>query len=255
MTQNANSPMGIVTMSSNNELVTDSMAIAEGVERPHSSIIKLIRENLSDFEAFGLVRFEIQPRSAGQHGGGDTEYAILNEHHATLLVTFMRNIGVVKEFKKRLVKEFFRMRDELNKRPASANEELSRMDILKLAMQSEEERLRLEQEKQLLECRIEQDAPKVAFHDKVSAAPDAISVAKAAKILGTGQQRLFAYLRQIGWVTRRNEPYQSKIESGYLDVKLGNWEHPDHGLKQSVTTLITGKGIAKLQGMMGQAAA
>ncbi|EAY0927167.1 KilA-N domain-containing protein [Salmonella enterica] len=27
----------------------------------------------------------------------------------------------------------------------------------------------------------------------------------------------------------------------------GSWSHPDHGVQQSVTTLITGKGLAKLQ--------
>jgi len=96
----------------------------------------------------------------------------------------------------------------------------------------------------------EEDAPKVAFHDKVIVAPDAITVAQAAKTLGTGQRRLFARLRELGWVTRRNEPYQAKIEASLLDVKLGSWEHPDHGLKQSVTTLVTGKGLAKLEHLL-----
>lgn len=242
----------IVTLNDTGCPVTTSLAIAEGVERPHASIIKLIRENLSDFEAFGLVGFEIQPRSAGQHGGGDTEYAILNEHHATLLITFLRNIGIVKEFKKRLVKAFFEMRDELNKRQAPTVENLSRLEILQLAMQSEEERLRLEQEKRQLEHQLEEEAPRVAFAKQVEIAQDAISVAQAAKILGTGQRRMFSFLRSIGWVTRRNEPYQAKIEAGYLDVKLGSWNHPDHGLQQSVTALVTGKGLAKLQKLWGE---
>jgi phage antirepressor YoqD-like protein len=237
----------IVTLNDTGLPVTTSLAIAEGVERPHASIIKLIRENLSDFEAFGLVGFEIQPRSAGQHGGGETEYAVLNEHHATLLITFLRNIGIVKEFKKRLVKAFFEMRDELNRRQAPAVESLSRLEILQLAIQSEEERLRLERENEQLEHRLEEEAPRVAFAKQVEIAHDAISVAQAAKILGTGQRRLFSFLRQIGWVSRRNEPYQSKIETGYLDVKLGSWDHPNHGLQQSVTALVTGKGLAKLQ--------
>lgn len=77
-------------------------------------------------------------------------------------------------------------------------------------------------------------------------------MAQAAKILGTGRQRLFAFLRQAGWVTRKNEPYQSKIEAGYLDVKLGSWEHPDHGVQQSVTALVTGKGLIKLRALWEQ---
>ncbi|MCX4025119.1 phage antirepressor KilAC domain-containing protein [Endozoicomonas sp. SM1973] len=91
--------------------------------------------------------------------------------------------------------------------------------------------------------------PKVEFHDQVAKAHDAITVGEAAKIIGTGRNRLFEYLRQIGWVTRYNQPYQHKIEQGLLNVKLSQFEHPDEGLKQKVTTLVTGKGLTKLQQM------
>lgn len=72
-------------------------------------------------------------------------------------------------------------------------------------------------------------------------------MAQAAKILGTGQRRLFAFLRQQHWVSRHNEPYQAKIEQGLLDVKISDWSHPTQGLQKSVTTLVTGKGLSKLQ--------
>lgn len=98
-----------------------------------------------------------------------------------------------------------------------------------------------------LAARIEQDAPKVAFADQVAAATDAISLGQAAKILGTGRNRLSSLMRQMGWLTRTNEPYQHKINSGLLDVKIGSWEHPQKGLQRSVTTLVTGKGLAKLR--------
>ncbi|MFT7316725.1 MAG: anti-repressor protein [Gammaproteobacteria bacterium] len=231
----------IVTLNDTNCPITTSLAIAEGVGNPHASVIKVIRQNASDLEEFGLLDFKSEST-----GGRPTEYAMLNEQQSALLLTYFRNNDTVKAFKKALIKAFFEMRDELNKRQAPA-ENLSRMDILQLAMQSEEDRIRLEQEKLNLEHQLEEEAPRVAFAKQVEVAPDAISVAQAAKIIGTGQRRLFAFLRQIGWISRRNEPYQTKIESGYLDVKLGSWEHPDHGLKQSVTALVTGKGLAKLQ--------
>lgn len=229
----------IVTLNDTGCPVTTSLAIADGVGNPHSSVIKLIRQNTSDLEEFGLLDFKSEST-----GGRPTEYAMLNEQQSTLLLTYMRNNDVVREFKKRLVKAFFELAQQ---RQAPAVENLSRLEILQLAMQSEEERLRLEQEKRLLEHQLEEEAPLVAFAKQVEIAQDAISVAQAAKILGTGQRRLFAFLRQIGWVSRRNEPYQTKIEAGYLDVKLGSWEHPNHGLQQSVTALVTGKGLAKLQ--------
>ena len=238
----------IVTLNDTNCPITTSLAIAEGVGNPHASVIKVIRQNASDLEEFGPLGFEIQKGKPLPQGGfaKSTEFAMLNEQQSALLLTYFRNNDTVKAFKKALIKAFFEMRDELNKRQAPA-ENLSRMDILQLAMQSEEDRIRLEQEKLKLEHQIEEEAPRVAFAKQVEVAPDAISVAQAAKIIGTGQRRLFAFLRQIGWITRHNEPYQAKIEAGYLDVKLGSWEHPDHGLKQSVTALVTGKGLAKLQ--------
>lgn len=236
----------IVTLNDTNCPITTSLAIAEGVGGTHKSVIQLIRQNASDFEEFGPLAFEMRVVKRPQGGGSKVEYAILNEQQSALLLTYFRNNDTVKAFKKALIKAFFEMRDELNKRQAPA-ENLSRMDILQLAMQSEEDRIRLEQEKLKLEHQIEEEAPRVAFAKQVEVAPDAISVAQAAKIIGTGQRRLFAFLRQIGWITRHNEPYQAKIEAGYLDVKLGSWEHPDHGLKQSVTALVTGKGLAKLQ--------
>lgn len=97
-----------------------------------------------------------------------------------------------------------------------------------------------------LTARVEADAPKVAFADQIAVAPDAISLGQTAKIFGTGRNRFCQWLREIGWLTRMNEPYQEKINSGYLDVKIGSWDHPEKGLQRSVTALVTGKGLAKL---------
>lgn len=101
-----------------------------------------------------------------------------------------------------------------------------------------------------LEGKVAEQAPKVEFHDRVVVAPDAISIAEAAKTLGTGRNRLMAILRRMQWLNRRNEPYQEKINNGWMDVKISKlWDHPDQGLKRSLTPLITGKGLAKLQAL------
>lgn len=104
--------MQIVTIT-NDQPVTTTIAIAEGTKVDHASVIKLVRTYREDLEEFGLVRFEIRPRLEGQHGGGATEYAELNEQQATLILTYMRNSEIVRAFKKRLVKEFWEMRARL----------------------------------------------------------------------------------------------------------------------------------------------
>lgn len=59
--------------------------------------------------------------------------------------------------------------------------DLSKMDVLKMALESEEQRLKLETEKQALITQIEEAAPKVEFTERVQMAQDAISVSEAAK--------------------------------------------------------------------------
>ncbi len=49
------------------------------------------------------------------------EIALLNEQQTTLLITYMRNNEVVREFKKRLVYEFFTMRSALAKKKMDRN--------------------------------------------------------------------------------------------------------------------------------------
>lgn len=226
--------------------VTTSFAVAEGVGRKHKPIIRLIRDNLTDFSDFGRVSFENAPFETSG-GTQKREVAVLNEGQALLLITYLRNNPIVREFKKRLVASFLKMREQLNQPQPN---DMSRMDILQIAMAAEKERLKLEHHNQQLEQRIEQDRPHVRFAQQVEIAEDQMSVAQAAKVLGTGQRRLFSFMRKNGWVTRRNEPYQNMITSGCLDVKLGRWRHPDDGIQESVTTMVTGKGLVKLQDLM-----
>ncbi|MBY6208786.1 MULTISPECIES: antA/AntB antirepressor family protein [Halomonas] len=113
-------------------------------------------------------------------------------------------------------------------------------EALRLAADQAE---RLEQQERALQAA----APKVAFAKQVEISHDAITVGQAAKTIGTGRNRLFSFLRHHGWVNRRNEPYQAKIEMGLMDVKVGHWEHPEKGLQENITALVTGKGLIKLQ--------
>lgn len=89
---------------------TTTLQIALGLGLQHKSVIQLVRSYKSDFSEFGLVAFQMRPRLQGGHGGGDTQYAVLNEEQATLLMTYMRNSPRVREFKKALVKAFFEAR-------------------------------------------------------------------------------------------------------------------------------------------------
>lgn len=113
-------PIAIVNVE-NGEPTTTTIQIALGLNIQHATIIKLVRTYMPDFQEFGLVRFKIQPRLEGQHGGGDVKFVQLNEQQATFLMTLMRNSTRVIEFKKALVKAFFETREFLRSQDQSYN--------------------------------------------------------------------------------------------------------------------------------------
>ncbi|UXA19491.1 Rha family transcriptional regulator [Mycobacterium sp. SMC-4] len=141
---------------------TTSMRVANGTKNEHASVLRLIRDNIADFEEFGLVGFEIQPRPAGQHGGGDVQIAILNEEHATLLLTYMRNNAVVKDFKKRLVREFSALRRAATPQTREERFALALAEAGQMLAEKDEQIAAITTEKKCLEAAIERDAPLVA---------------------------------------------------------------------------------------------
>ncbi|MGP5121997.1 Rha family transcriptional regulator [Glutamicibacter ardleyensis] len=137
---------------SNNELVVSSEQIATGAGVEHRATLQLIKANQAELEEFGQVAFEM--RLTGK-AGSDIRVALLNEPQAMLLMTFQRNTAQVKAFKVALIKEFKRLAEAQRFDPAT----LTRMDILKMAIESE---TRVHQ----LESKIEADAGKVAYVDE-----------------------------------------------------------------------------------------
>lgn len=93
--------------------VTTTLAIAEGTENEHASVIALVRRYQADLEEFGHVDFKSEMVSRPQGGGAPREMALLNEQQSTLLLTYMRNTDIVRKFKKALVREFYNMAQHL----------------------------------------------------------------------------------------------------------------------------------------------
>jgi phage regulator Rha-like protein len=107
------------------QLTTNSILIADGVGVQHKNVIALIRDNLGDLEEFGEVAFETRLNSQGTA----TEYAILNEQQATIIITYMRNTATVRKFKKLLVKQFYEMREALKNLPDPHAAMMERLEL------------------------------------------------------------------------------------------------------------------------------
>lgn len=96
---------------------------------------------------------------------------------------------------------------------------------------------------------IEADRPKVVFADAVSASEGSILVREMAKILNQngvkevgGEKRLYAWLREHGYLMKNNQPTQRYMERGLFEVTEGVYQKPDGCPFVSLTTRITGKG-------------
>lgn len=92
--------------------VTNSFIIAENAGITHKSLKNTIRKYEEDLKEFGLLTF----KKAEVDFGRPETYFEFNEQQATLLFTYLRNTEQVREFKKRLVRAFYTMRDDLAKR-------------------------------------------------------------------------------------------------------------------------------------------
>lgn len=88
---------------------TDSKIIAENAKVNHYAIRQLIDKHKGDFEEFGKIKvtFQMKPSKTNQK----EKLYLLNEQQATLLLTYLRNTEPVREFKKNLVRQFYKMRE------------------------------------------------------------------------------------------------------------------------------------------------
>lgn len=200
----------------NGALTVSSQTIADQTENQHASILRLVDSNIDDFEDFGTVRFEIRPLPGG---GNPQRVAHLNEQQSTLLLTYLRNNEKVRAFKKAIVKGFFEMAKQLQAPAAPA--ELSRMEILQLAMKAEQENLALKAE-------VSAAIPKVAYMDQFVADTDLLKLRAVASRLGVGETALRGLLIAKKWIyketsSRWSESKQAKVEvtrySAYAEKK------------------------------------
>lgn len=128
--------------------------------------------------------------------------------------------------------------------PAFNPANLSRLQLIEIAMQAEQERIALEQ-------KVDELAPKAEALDRIAEADGAMNPTVAAKALQITPKQMFSWLRENSWIYRRpggngNVAYQDKIKCGYLTHKVTTIHREDGTEKVVEQVLITGKGIAKI---------
>lgn len=220
-----------------------SREIAELTGKSHDNVLRDARILV----AGGVLKTEETPYIHPQNGQTYPEF-LLDERDSLVLVS-----GYDATLRARIIDRWIELESKPAFDVASLNDPKVLLALLtdnvRKVVALEADNTELSKENHELEVKVEQDAPKVAFHDMVTVSHKKYNAAQAAKIIGTGRTRLLQFMRHKGWVTRSNEPYQAKIEAGLLDVKLGTFEHPIDGTIPTCSTLITGKGLTKLEAL------
>lgn len=132
----------------------------------------------------------------------------------------------------------------------AVDEVLSNPDMLISALQElKAERVKRKQ----LQVDNERMKPKELFADAVATSDTCILVGELAKILkqngveNMGQNRLFAWLRENGFLIKRkgtdyNMPTQKSMEKGLFEVKESTGVNPDGSIRLNKTPKVTGRG-------------
>lgn len=102
----------------------------------------------------------------------------------------------------------------------------------------------------IAEAKLKDQEPKVLFANAIVAADNSVLIGKLANVLkqngvDIGQNRLFKWLRDNGYLCksgeRYNQPTQSSMEKGLFEVSYNTIVRADKSI-QTITTKVTGKG-------------
>lgn len=249
----------IVFADADGEPFTTSLVIAYETGNQHESVVRVIRDNLVDLQEFGRVRFQIGPlQTAG--GVQQGNWAVLTEPQSALLITFLRNNEKVIDFKKRLVRGFYAMRQLLAERAAPVElpgpRELAQMVIAaEDAREVAEKQLEIEAKaRRAMESYAKDLEPRAEFYDRFMDGDGTYAVGVAAKMLGTGQNKLFAELRNVGVLISkgalRNTPYQQYMH--HFDVKAYEFTREDGTTGTSYKTRVQPSGVEFIARKVGR---
>jgi len=222
-----------------------SREIAELTGKSHDNVLRDARLLV----AGGVLKTEETPYVHPQNGQTYPEF-LLDERDSLVLVS-----GYDATLRAKIIDRWI----ELEARPAfdyaaALNDPRTLLALLtdnvKKVVALEADNTELSQENLMLEQKVVADAPKVEFFNAVITSTSIHSVREVAQSIGTGQNRLFAFMRQQRWIDRHNTPYQGRVESGHLVAEPHSYKCPETGeRKTKFTCKVTGKGFTKLQSL------
>ena len=212
--------MPILTQFGNSEQSMTSLEIAELVEKRHDNVKRTI-QTLVERRVIALPHFE-EKATAGRPIGFFTFKGEKGKRDSIIVVA-----QLCPEFTARLVDRWAELEGK--------NRELSKMEILQMALESEQQKLALQQQ-------LEIQAPKVAFVDKYVAGNGNKTFRQVTKLLGANERKFRDFLKKEKIMYKLNGEwlaYQNHIDAKRFHNNTGISES-NHTFTRS---LFTPKGV------------
>lgn len=216
----------------------DSRLVATELGVEIKATHQLVDKYSSQFQELGQLPFKMEAvKREGERGTKYEKFYLMNEDQTYFLMALVRNTAQSVDLKKRLVQAFADCRSRLIK-PA----ELTREQILVMALESERERMRLAQV-------IEEQRPMVEFHDEVSKTADEMTIAETCSVLFNGsvmEKTLRAWLKTNHWLDKRpgmRKPTKWAMQRGFMRVR----ELPGNDGRMYPTPVVCAPGITTLR--------
>ncbi|MDH0032085.1 MULTISPECIES: phage antirepressor KilAC domain-containing protein [unclassified Acinetobacter] len=126
---------------------------------------------------------------------------------------------------------------------------LSRLQLIEMAMQAEQERLELEHKVEVMQ-------PTIEAFDRIAKADGSFCLRDTANNLQMRQSDLIKWLQLNGWIYKRPgnaawHGYSDKLQAGYLEHKTEVITRPDGSEKITEQVRVTSKGLTKLSKLLG----
>ena len=223
----------LVFKSSKGNPVTNSKVVAEIFGKNHQHVLRDIKE-LSCSDNFRQSNFG---QSSYQNLQNKKQpMFIMTEDGFSFLV--MGYTGEkAGEFKEKFIAAFNSMKSVLS---AMSPVNLTKLQILEMAIESEKKVIALEKENKIL-------SPKADYADRVLESDNQlVDIGQASKLLKLpfGRNSFFKRLREDGiFFKNRNEPKQEFIERGYFDVRKSSIERNEHPDFTVIKVLVSPKGL------------
>ncbi len=123
--------------------------------------------------------------------------------------------------------------------------ELTREQILVMALESERERLKLAKQVEVM-------TPKAEYYDQLLGSHDVFDGEQTAKMLRTSRSSLYKFLKQRGVITKSNLPMQLYIDKDFMRVKQTPYNDVFGNPKISLKIVFTQTGIHYIRTMFNE---